>query len=118
MNTETGEYEYRGENTQYLSAQTYWEQASRRTGAFLYDASFIKIREVSIGYKLPTKMLLNTPVKSINIAFVARNLWTLYQNTPFGIDPQATASTGNDQGIESAFALPAAYYGFDFKISF
>ncbi|MEA4935594.1 MAG: SusC/RagA family TonB-linked outer membrane protein [Paludibacter sp.] len=118
LNTETGEYEYRGENTQYLSAQTYWEQASRRTGAFLYDASFIKIREVSIGYKLPTKMLLNTPVKSINIAFVARNLWTLYQNTPFGIDPQATASTGNDQGIESAFALPAAYYGFDFKISF
>lgn len=118
LNNETGEYEYRGENTQYLSAQTYWEQASRMTGAFLYDASFIKLREISIGYRLPSKFIKNTPVRSINLALVARNLWTIYQKTPFGIDPQATASSGNDQGIESAFALPAAYYGFDFKISF
>lgn len=118
LNIETGEYEYKGLNTQYLSAQTYWEQASKMTSAFLYDASFIKIREVSIGYEIPAELLKKTPVKNLHLAIVGRNLWTIYQNTPFGIDPQATASTGNDQGIESAFALPAAFYGFDFKISF
>ncbi|MGE5457056.1 MAG: SusC/RagA family TonB-linked outer membrane protein, partial [Methanococcaceae archaeon] len=118
LNVETGEYEYKGENTQYLSAQTYWQQASKMTSAFLYDASYIKLREVSIGYEMPVKLLRKTPVKNLHLAIVGRNLWTVYQNTPFGIDPQATASSGNDQGIESAFALPAAYYGFDFKISF
>ncbi len=118
LNVETGEYEYKGENNQYLSAQTYWEQASKITSAFLYDASYIKLREVSIGYELPSKLLKKTPIRNIHVAIVGRNLWTLYQNTPFGIDPQATASSGNDQGIESAFALPAAYYGLDFKISF
>ncbi len=118
LNSETGEYEYRGENTQYLSAQTYWEQASKMTSAFLYDASYIKLRELTIGYTMPKKVLKNTPIKNLRLAVVGRNLWTIFQNTPNGIDPQATASSGNDQGIESAFALPAAYYGFDFKISF
>lgn len=88
------------------------------TSAFLYDASYIKLREISIGYSMPSKLLRKTPIKNLHLAIVGRNLWTIYQNTPFGIDPQATASSGNDQGIESAFALPAAYYGFDFKISF
>lgn len=118
LNVETGKYEYKGVNTQYLSAQIYWEQASKMTSAFLYDASYIKLREISIGYELPSKLLRKTPIRTLHLAIVGRNLWTILQNTPFGIDPQATASSGNDQGIESAFALPAAYYGFDFKISF
>jgi TonB-linked SusC/RagA family outer membrane protein len=118
LNVETGKYEYKGVNTQYLSAQTYWQQASKMTSAFLYDASYIKLREISIGYSMPSKLMRKTPIKNLHLAIVGRNLWTIYQNTPFGIDPQATASSGNDQGIESAFALPAAYYGFDFKISF
>lgn len=118
LNVETGQYEYKGVNTQYLSAQTYWEQASKMTSAFLYDASYIKLREVSIGYTMPSKFLKKTGINTLHVAIVGRNLWTIYHNTPFGIDPQATASSGNDQGIESAYALPAAYYGFDFKISF
>jgi len=118
LNVETGQYEYKGVNTQYLSAQTYWEQASKMTSAFLYDASYIKLREVSIGYTMPSKFLKKAGINTLHIAIVGRNLWTIYHNTPFGIDPQATASSGNDQGIESAYALPAAYYGFDFKISF
>jgi TonB-linked SusC/RagA family outer membrane protein len=83
-----------------------------------YDASYIKLREVAFGYTVSSKFLKNTPIKSAKISAVGRNIAILYRNTPKGIDPEATSTTGNGQGMEFGFALPSATYGFDLKISF
>jgi hypothetical protein len=48
---------------------------------------------------------------------VGRNLWTIYQKTPRGIDPESAAFSGNAQGLEQGGALPYASYGFDLKFS-
>ncbi|GLL52385.1 hypothetical protein KUBF_00470 [Bacteroides finegoldii] len=54
----------------------------------------------------------------MKISAVGRNLAILHQNTPDGVDPEATTSMGSAQGIENGFALPSATYGFDLKITF
>jgi outer membrane receptor protein involved in Fe transport len=116
---ETGTYSKVGPNLAYIQPQQYWQHAaSNLMDWFIYDASYAKLREVSVSYSMPSKLLAKTPIRGASIALVGRNLLTLYKNTPKGVDPQATASTGNAQGIEAGFSLPTVYYGFDVKVTF
>lgn len=89
-----------------------WDERS------VFDASYVKLRELSIGYSLPRDILKNTPLSSVKFSLIGRNLAILYQNTPKGIDPEAAVSSGNAQGIEYGGMPPVATYGFDVKISF
>lgn len=84
----------------------------------VFDASYIKLRELAIGYSLPRKVLKNSPVSNVKFSLIGRNLAILYQNTPKGIDPEAAVSSGNAQGIEYGGMPPVSSFGFDVKISF
>lgn len=84
----------------------------------VFDASYIKLREVSAGYSIPRKWLKKLPLDAIRISAVGRNLAILYQNTPHGIDPEAAVSSGNAQGIEYGGMPPVATFGFDLKLTF
>lgn len=103
-----------------IKPQNFWtDNANRNAELFVYDASYIKLREVSIGYTFPKKVLQKIGcIQSLKISAVGRNLAILYQNTPKGIDPEATSTTGNAQGVENGFSLPTATYGFDIKLTF
>lgn len=68
---------------------------------YLFDASYIKLREVSLSYTLPQRWLNRTPFASLKVAVVGHNLAMLDSNTPF-FDPEAITSSGNLQGIENA----------------
>ena len=46
---------------------------------------------------------------------VGCNLAILHQNTPKGIDPEASSSSGNAQGIEYGGMPPVSSVGFDIK---
>ena len=83
-----------------------------------YDATYVKLREVALGYTFPKKLLRKTPFQSLRLSAVGRNLAILFQNTPQGIDPEATSTTGNGQGFEQGYPLPTATYGFDLKVTF
>lgn len=102
-----------------ISSQDFWQIASgKRYGAgefFAYDATNIRIRELSIGYSIPMK---NTKViKAAKLSFVARNLVWLYRgksklNIPglgtrkMWFDPDMSLGNANFQGVEYG-ALPA-----------
>lgn len=73
--TESGEV-----NTKQVSASEYY--GALQAEDFIYDASFIKLKELSIGYSFPSSMLKKTPVNSLNVSFVARNLCYLMKHTP------------------------------------
>jgi outer membrane receptor protein involved in Fe transport len=83
-----------------------------------YDASFIKLREISVGYTFPKSILAKTPFSNLRFSLVGRNLWIIHQNTPKGLDPEATVTSGNGQGIEFGSLPPTTTLGFDIKISF
>lgn len=70
---------------------------------FVYDASYVKLREASIGYSLPKSVLANTSFQEVKISLVGRNLWIIHKNLPYA-DPEAgtgngLASKGNSIGV-------------------
>jgi TonB-linked SusC/RagA family outer membrane protein len=67
--------------------------------ADVYDASFIKLREMRLTYDFAPKMLEKTPIQGLSVGITGRNLAILFKNVPH-IDPEAAVSTSNVQGIE------------------
>lgn len=98
----------------------YWTNDSGKNGElYLYDASYVKLKEISLGYNIPKNWLKKIGfIQSMRVSAVGRNVAILHQKTPKGIDPEATSSMGIQQGLERGFNLPTSSYGFDFKITF
>lgn len=106
--------------TKVLDAQDYWTNFSSPTGIeHLLDASFLKLREVSLSYRLPKKWLGKAPVSGIVVGLSGRNLflWTPSENTY--ADPEASSfGTGNVQGFEYGTIPSIRNYGANIKIIF
>jgi TonB-linked SusC/RagA family outer membrane protein len=97
-------------NTTYASASTYTMPlgyyGSRNVAQFIYDASFVKLRELTIGYDVPNNFLNQFGIQKMSVGLVGRNLWIIDKHTPY-TDPEASQSAGNySQGIQIG-ALPA-----------
>jgi len=65
----------------------------RPTKDFVYDGSYVKLREASITYSLPKSVLANTFVNEAKISLVGRNLWIIHKNLPYA-DPESTLGGG------------------------
>ncbi|SFQ50745.1 SusC/RagA family TonB-linked outer membrane protein [Parafilimonas terrae] len=67
---------------------------------YIYDASYVKLREASISYSLPSKLISKlNPIKGIDISVYGRNLWIIHKNMPDS-DPEEGPSAGNIQGFQ------------------
>jgi TonB-linked SusC/RagA family outer membrane protein len=99
-------------------AQNYWSQLGNRAQErFVYDASFIKLRQITLGYNLPKKLLSKTPVQNLMVSFVARNLAILHKNVD-NIDPESSYTSSNSQGLDY-FGFPATRtFGFNLRATF
>lgn len=65
----------------YVDAHDYFTQFYfRRIGEeFVFDATYVKLRELSIGYNLPIKKLgLGSAIQRAQISLVARDPWLIY----------------------------------------
>lgn len=87
------------------------------TESTIFDASFIKLREVSINYSLPARWLVELPISNLNFSATGRNLWIISKNVPH-IDPETALNTTNMQGIESNQIPPGRRISFNVQISF
>ncbi len=78
------------ENNRYISARAYWYTARQRDASnVLLDASFIKLREVRLGYSIPASVLKKMPfAKAANFGVILQNAWLIWATTKqWGIDP-------------------------------
>ena len=66
----------------------------------IFDATYVKLREVRLAYSLPVRWLSNIPFRSVDLGLVGRNLWIIHKEVPH-IDPESAFNTGNVQGLES-----------------
>ncbi len=106
------------ENTIEVTSEEYWQSLGGRntpTGEpFRYDASYVRLREVVLGYNLNFNASV---IRALRIALTGRNLGFLY-NASKVIDPNMTVGTGNIQGMEG-FGVPTTkQYGIDLTFSF
>jgi len=99
-------------------ARNYWNQLGERAQEnFVYDASFIKLRQVTLGYQVPPKVWGKFPMRSLMVSFVGRNLAIIKKNTP-NIDPESSYTNSNSQGLDY-FGFPATRsYGFNLRAIF
>jgi hypothetical protein len=104
---------------QYFN-QTYG--AGKFGNLFVIDKSFVKLREVSISYRLPKKLLSKTFIQEADLSLIGRNLllWTPSSNT--FIDPEVTTFSDSN-GLEGDYgeygAIPSTRsYGFSVRLSF
>ena len=86
--------------------------------AFIYDASFIKLREVVFTYSLPKTLVSRWKAfKGIDLSLIGRNLWIIDKELPYA-DPEETISAGNFQGLQSGAYPSVKTYTFNLRLRF
>ncbi len=89
--------------------------------ASIYDATFIKLREASLSYSLPAKMLEKTPLGSVSISLTGSNLWYFAPNFPKYVhfDPEVNGlGVGNGRGLDFLSGPSARRFGASIKVTF
>ncbi|HEY4108462.1 MAG TPA: SusC/RagA family TonB-linked outer membrane protein [Puia sp.] len=87
---------------------------------FAYDASYVKLRELSLGYHIPGARLGNASrvIKGIDIQLIGRNLWLIHKNLPMA-DPEDAASAGNaNSGLQFGSYPTVRSVGLNLKMQF
>jgi hypothetical protein len=104
---------------------TYLEMEDARWNPFavgqrwLYDASFLKLREVVFSYSLPTEFLSKLQIKDAVLSVFGRNLAILHSNVP-NVDPEASQNNSSlsSQGGEYGSIPQSRSIGFSLKLTF
>ncbi len=85
---------------------------------YIFDASYVKLREANISYSLPAKLFNKGKVfKGIDLSLIGRNLWIIHKNLPYA-DPEENLSAGNIQGYQSGAYPTTRSIGFNVRIKF
>lgn len=113
--------------TQVILNDVYFQTAGGSYGinsadeASIFDATVIRLSEVSLGYQLPKALLAKTPFGSVSLTLTGRNLWYNAPNFPkhSHFDPEANSfGAQNYTGLEYNAAPSAKRYGINLRVTF
>lgn len=105
-------------NTIQVSAEDYWHNTFSAQEEGVFDASYIKLREVRFSYALPKSLIDKTPFTAINFSLIGRNLAILHSNV-VSIDPESSAyGASNGQGFEVNNVPSVKSFGGSLSVNF
>ena len=85
------------------------------TQEYMYDATSVRLQELSLAYTLPRKWFHNK--LKMTVSFIGRNMWMIYCKAPF--DPEQAFSTGTyNQNIDYLMTPSLRNLGFSLKLEF
>ncbi|HOX82848.1 MAG TPA: TonB-dependent receptor, partial [Chryseolinea sp.] len=88
------------------------------TIAYVYDASYVKLREVVFSYSLPSNIVAKLgPLRDVSLSVIGRNLWIIHKNLPYA-DPEDNLGAGNRQGYQVGSLPSVKNLGFNIKATF
>ncbi|WP_329905451.1 SusC/RagA family TonB-linked outer membrane protein [Porphyromonas pogonae] len=111
-------------NKKEIKVQDYWNTVTGSTGnlgigeANIYNATSVRLRNISLNYTLPQSLLSHTPITKAKIGFSCNNVWMLksYLN---GIDPESVFATGtNAVGYEFSSSPTSRSFLFNITLGF
>lgn len=108
------------ENTKRVDASGYglFGYVNNPAAAFVYDASYVKLREASLTFSLPQKWYKGTNFfKGIDLQLLGRNLWIIHKKVPYA-DPEDNMSSGNLQGYQGGSYPTTRTTGFNVRFRF
>lgn len=109
-------------NTTYADASSYggafyWGNSSRNPSELtVYDASYVKLRELSLTYRLPANWT-DSFANRVDLSIVGRNLWIIHKDVPYA-DPESGLGVGPAQGYLSGAYPTVRTLGFKAEIEF
>jgi TonB-linked SusC/RagA family outer membrane protein len=108
------------ENTTRIRADRFGAFGYRRglpDKAFVYDAGFVKLREIALSYSLPQKLISKASLTDVTFSVIGSNLWIIDKSLPHA-DPESGLGAGNLQGY-SVGSLPTTRdFAFNVKLKF
>jgi hypothetical protein len=120
VNVGTDENPIYEENTTVVSAAEFYNQFYNRANeeSSVYDASYVKIREISLSYTFPNRWTEKMGVEEFKIGFIARNIFTWTENPHF--DPELSAMQGTSliYGVEDLSYPSARSFGMNVQFKF
>lgn len=105
----------------FVNARTYYRNTigSKVYEEWLFDASYIKMREIRLGYSFTREKFPKLPVRNINLAFITRNAFMIWQKAPKGINPSELATGASSLNwLETGQLATARSYGINLSVSF
>ena len=84
---------------------------------YVYDASYIKLRQIRLSYTIPVNTFSGTPIHGLTVAAYGRNLMTIFKNAP-NFDPSTVISASNFQGYEAGRTPPQRAFGLSVELDF
>ncbi|MDI3322497.1 SusC/RagA family TonB-linked outer membrane protein [Pinibacter soli] len=107
--------------TAYVSARTYYRNTigTQVYEEWVYDASYIRMRELRLGYTFAKANYAKLPFRSINIAFIARNPFMIWQKAPKGVNPAELATGASSLNwLETGQLATVRSYGLNLNVNF
>lgn len=84
--------------------EDYWRRTYQIAEEAIYDNDYLRLRQVSLGYGIPSELLESTFISSARLSLIGRNL-LLLQNGVENVDPESGYNVSNSQGLEW-FGMP------------
>jgi hypothetical protein len=85
---------------------------------YIYDASYVKLREVGLTYNLPQNLINKIgPIRGASVSAIGRNLWIIHKNLPHA-DPEQGIVAGNVQGYQGGAYPATRNITFNLKLEF
>ncbi len=106
-------------NTTRVDASAFGQfgYAAYPNSEFVYDAGYVKLRQVALTYTMPSRYLQNTFMTGLQLSLTGSNLWIIDKSLPYG-DPESGLSSGNLQGYTTGAMPTTQDYGFNIKAQF
>lgn len=109
------------QNTKPVDPNTYWPgyygDDKGIAPPFIYDATYIKMREIVLSYTLPSRLSKKISAQGISLSVVARNPFIIYKEVP-NIDPDSNYNNGNGQGLEYGSLPGRRSWGINLNVKF
>jgi hypothetical protein len=88
------------ENTLSVHAEDYYRRINTNYEAAIQDATYLKLRNASVGYKLPASLIGKGPVSAASLTLTGRNLW-IHAPHFTGSDPEVSSygTSNSSQGV-------------------
>jgi hypothetical protein len=102
-------------NAVHVSTENYYRALGNIGERWIYDASFVKLREARMSYALPLQFISPLRAQSVRLSIVGRNL-ALWTNAP-NIDPETVLSTATYRGAEMGQLPTAKSVGFQLSLT-
>ena len=109
------------ENTTAITPYQFWSNnySSKVSEANVFDATFVKLREMVLSYQMPQRWFKNCFIGSLALGVEGRNLWLMKSNVPH-IDPETNifGPSAVGSGVEYSAIPTTRSWGFNIKLTF